>query len=116
MFIRPDQKGWVWDHFQVTPPMSTFTVGIVVADFTSLVYESVATDKETLGTEIRIWGRSDFAEQLMNATEKVVKSLKILQEFWDVPYPLPKLDCLALPNYQATRPADNWGVILFKYL
>lgn len=92
--------------------MSTFTVGIIVTDFTPLIYN--ATDSETLGTEIRIWGRSDFQQQLMNASEKVVRSLKILQDFWGVPYPLPKLDCMALPNYQATRPADNWGVILFK--
>lgn len=63
---------------------------------------------------MKIWGRPDFAVQLVNAAEKVVKSLKILEEFWGVPYPLPKVDCLALPNYQATKPADNWGLILFK--
>lgn len=92
--------------------MSTFTVGIVVMDFAPLVYN--ATDSEDLGTEIKIWGRPDFQQQLLNASIKVVRSLKILQDFWGVPYPLPKLDCMALPNYQATRPADNWGVILFK--
>lgn len=93
--------------------MSTFTVGIVVTDFTPIIYNATDIDNE-FGTEIRIWGRPDFQQQLMNASEKVARSLTILQDFWGVPYPLPKLDCMALPNYQATRPADNWGVILFK--
>lgn len=66
------------------------------------------------GVEIRVHGRKDYIDSLENATNKIVSSLKIIQEFWNVPYPLPKLDCLALPSYQATRPADNWGVILFK--
>ncbi|KAJ8958079.1 hypothetical protein NQ314_006464 [Rhamnusium bicolor] len=64
--------------------------------------------------ELKIWARPDFISALTNVSEKVIKSLEILQEFWETPYPLPKLDIFALPNYQATRPADSWGVLLFK--
>lgn len=53
-------------------------------------------------------------EALKNVTTKVEQVLNVLQEYWGVPYPLPKLDCVALPNYQAVRPADNWGLIFFK--
>lgn len=62
-----------------------------------------------------MWGRPDYLDMLKNVSDKVIKSLKILQDFWNVPYPLSKLDCIALPNYQATKPADSWGIILFKY-
>lgn len=90
--------------------MSTFTLGIVVSNLTAIEYNT----KEEVGTNIRVFGRVDYLQSLENTTDKIVKSMKILQDFWQMPYPLPKLDCLALPNYQATRPADNWGLILFK--
>lgn len=65
--------------------------------------------------DIKVWARPDYLDMLKNVSDKIIKSLEILQDFWGVPYPLPKLDCFALPNYQATKPADNWGLILFKY-
>lgn len=109
----PDQEGWVWDYFQETPPMSPFTLGVVVSDFNSTTIPVSEMDKD-LKVQIKIWGRADYISSLQNASKKVVQSLKILQDFWKVPFPLAKLDCIALPNYQATRPADNWGLILFK--
>ncbi|XP_063926090.1 aminopeptidase N [Zophobas morio] len=111
---KPD---WVWDRFQQTPPMSTFSVGIVISEFD---YDSSNFDTEyqkpgtTLHSKVRVWARPDFISALKNVTTKVFRAIKILEEFWGCPYPLPKLDLLALPNYQATRPADNWGLLLFK--
>lgn len=64
--------------------------------------------------KLTIWARSDFINALTNVSQKVLDSLEVLEDFWKIPYPLPKLDVFALPNYQATRPADSWGVLLFK--
>lgn len=61
-----------------------------------------------------MWSRPEFAPALQGIQEKINKSLGILQDFWKIAYVLPKLDCVALPNYQATRPADSWGLLLFK--
>ena len=105
---------WVWDHFDETPPMSTFTVGIVVTDFASYTYNTTAEDGLKCVLQVKIWGRPDYISSLEDAGQKIVKSMRILEDFWGTSYPFPKLDCLALPNYQATRPADNWGLILFK--
>lgn len=69
---------------------------------------------KTAGPEIRVWARPDFLSALGEVPDKIKHSLKILEDFWLVPYPLTKLDCVALPNYQGTRPADNWGLITFK--
>lgn len=109
---EPNKPGWYIDRFLESPPMSTFTVGIVVSNLTAGSFYN--KDEEGLDVEIRVFGRLDYLESLKNSTQKIVKSLRILQNFWGVRYPLPKLDCLALPNYQATKPADNWGLILFK--
>ncbi|KAG5881692.1 hypothetical protein JTB14_002175 [Gonioctena quinquepunctata] len=103
-------KDWVWDTFQKTPPMPTFSFGLVVSEF-SYVSCNVSDDEDI---KLRIWARPDFISAVRNVSDKVEKSLGVLEEFWGTPYPLPKLDIFALPNYQATRPADSWGLLLFK--
>ena len=95
--------------------MSTFTVGIVVSEFNYVRLNKTECGID-LGTEVKVWARMDFLPALENVSCKIVKSVAALEEFWGVPYTLPKLDFLALPNYQATKPADNWGLILFKYV
>ncbi|CAG9853687.1 unnamed protein product [Phyllotreta striolata] len=103
-------KDWYWDTFQKTPVMATFSVGIVISEFSNITL-NIQGPKEI---PVTIWARPDFITALTNVSEKIANSLIVLQDFWKVPYPLPKLDVFALPNYQATRPADSWGVLLFK--
>ncbi|KAF5300451.1 hypothetical protein FQA39_LY02250 [Lamprigera yunnana] len=109
----PDDSNWVRDYFQETPPMSTFAFGVLVSDFVSISVNKT-NGKEDLDVEVKIWARPDFLSAIENSPQKIYTSLVALEEFWDFKFPLPKLDCIALPNYQATRPADNWGLILFK--
>lgn len=44
IFLREDKPDWVWDKFQQTPPMSTFSVGLVVSEFSNIDYNT--TDEE----------------------------------------------------------------------
>ncbi|KAB0800196.1 hypothetical protein PPYR_05936 [Photinus pyralis] len=103
----------VRDYFEESPPMSTFTFGVLLANFVSITVNK--TDGQSNpDTEINVWATPDFIGAVQNATEKIYTSLKALEKLWDFKFPLPKLDCVALPNYQGTRPADNWGLIFFK--
>ncbi|KAJ8917173.1 hypothetical protein NQ315_012665 [Exocentrus adspersus] len=105
-----DWKDWVWDTFERTPPMATFSIGIVVSEFSYLSY-NISNENDL---ELKVWARPDYIVALTNVSEKVMRSLEILEELWETPYPLPKLNIYALPNYQATKAADSWGVLLFK--
>ncbi|XP_060526460.1 aminopeptidase N [Cylas formicarius] len=101
---------WVYDTFQWTPPIATFSFALVVSEFSYLV----PNDTDDGDIKLRIWARPDFIQTLVNVSGKVTRSVRFLEDFWGVPYPLPELNIFALPNYQATRPADSWGILLFK--
>ncbi|CAB3239534.1 unnamed protein product [Arctia plantaginis] len=110
----PDEPDAVCDHFEKTPPMSTFTLGLVIADLKQLGESD--TYKDDIGNEIelRVWGRPEYLEALEGVNEKLMRVFKELAQFWQVPLPLRRLDVVALPNYQGVKPADNWGLIVFR--
>nr|CAH7750129.1 unnamed protein product [Callosobruchus chinensis] len=106
-------KDWVWVTFQKTPPIATYSIGVVISELSSLSYNLTGT-AEVPDVRVSIWARPDFINAVNDSSTKIDKSLKILSELWGTPYPLPKIDIFALPNYQATKPSDAWGLILFK--
>jgi aminopeptidase N len=40
--------------------------------------------------------------------------LEFIENYLTVPFPLPKLDLVALPYYSDPEPADLWGLIILK--
>ncbi|XP_063533529.1 aminopeptidase N [Cydia strobilella] len=109
-----DEPNAVWDHFETTPPMSTFTLGLVIADLKQLNSSSFYTDEKGNKLELRVWGRPEYLEALNGVNEKLALVFKEIARFWQVPLPLKRLDVVALPNYQGVKPADNWGLIVFR--
>ncbi|OWR47404.1 protease m1 zinc metalloprotease [Danaus plexippus plexippus] len=109
-----DEPNAVWDHFERTPPMSTFTLGLVIADLKQFGSAIHYEDENGNNIEIRVWGRPEFVEMLEGLNEKVAQVFSEVANFWQVPLPLRRLDIVALPNYQGVKPADNWGLIVFK--
>ncbi|KAJ8727748.1 hypothetical protein PYW07_001867 [Mythimna separata] len=110
----PDEPDAVCDHFERTPPMSTFTLGLVIAHLKQLGNSTLVKDEAGNDIEIRVWGRPEYLEALAGINEKVVLVFRELAAFWRVPLPLKRLDIVALPNYQGVKPADNWGLIVFR--
>ncbi|XP_075971885.1 aminopeptidase N [Anticarsia gemmatalis] len=110
----PDEPDAVTDHFEKTPPMSTFTLGLVIADLKQLNNSIMYKDELGNEIEIRVWGRPEYLEALDGVNEKVIRVFKELAQVWRVPLPLRRLDIVALPNYQGVKPADNWGLIVFR--
>ncbi|ETN63260.1 protease m1 zinc metalloprotease [Anopheles darlingi] len=92
----------VIDVFERTPPMrlpgSNVTSPVVVAGL----------------KQVRIWARSDFHANVAQVGERVRLILGKLEAYWGVALPLDKLDIVALPGFSYVKPADNWGLIVFK--
>ncbi|XP_053699117.1 aminopeptidase N [Sabethes cyaneus] len=102
------------DHFRVTPPISTFTLGFVISELVELPSADAKNNAAVEQPIVRIWTRKDVQENLNGARAKIALIMEHLTNFWNVSYPLGKLDIVALPNFSSVKPADNWGLILFK--
>lgn len=99
------------DHFKVTPPMSTFTLGFVVSQLSEVKYTESAPGAHP---SLKIWARKEVHEQVKDVKLKIKIVIDQLTQYWNASYPLSKLDIVALPNFSSVKPADNWGLIVFK--
>ncbi|XP_077329964.1 aminopeptidase N-like [Lithobates pipiens] len=96
---------WSVTVFDKTPKMSTYLVAFIVSEF-----KSVGNDK------VKIWGRPKAivdekqAEYALNVTEPI---LEFFEKYYNVSYPLPKSDQVALPDFSAGA-MENWGLVTYR--
>ena len=102
--VRP---GTTAVHFEESPVMSTYLLAFVVGDLAKV--EKPAAD----GTLIRVWTTRGKEEQGRFALETSVSLLAYFNEYFGIPYPLPKLDHLAIPDFAAGA-MENWGAITYR--
>ncbi|XP_071548245.1 aminopeptidase N-like isoform X2 [Panulirus ornatus] len=100
-----DQDGWVMDHFDVSPPMSTYHLILIVSQ---LEYVD-ATSHGNI--PIRVWARPEVLRHTTFIQEIASKLLAFVEEYLSVRYPLPKLDFVAVPGNIKTA-FEGWGIIL----
>ncbi|XP_055634884.1 aminopeptidase N [Toxorhynchites rutilus septentrionalis] len=100
------------DHFKVTPPISTYSLGFVVSNLSEVKCSEDGASSES--PIVRVWARQELQEPMQDVQKKIKRVLDYLVDYWNVSYPLTKLDIVALPNFSAVKPADNWGLIVFK--
>lgn len=94
-------------EFQTTPLMSTYLVAFVVADLEYIE----AYDKN--GVRIRVYTTPDKKEHGQFGLDVALHTLHFLAEYYDIKYPLPKLDLVALPDFGAGA-MENWGLETFR--
>src|SRR3989338_93323 len=94
--------------FARTPLMSTYLFYIGIGDF--------EFNESNLGdTVISIAttpGKSKLTDFAMDCTKKF---LGYYNDYFGVPYPLPKLDLIAVPDFESGA-MENWGAITFREL
>ena len=94
-------------RFAETPRMSTYLLVFVVGDMASV--EGHAAD----GTLIRVWATSGNEQKGRFALDTAVKLLSYFNEYFDIAYPLEKLDHVAIPDFAAGA-MENWGAITYR--
>uniref|UniRef100_A0A8D1XH61 Aminopeptidase n=2 Tax=Sus scrofa TaxID=9823 RepID=A0A8D1XH61_PIG len=98
---------WTVTTFYTTPHMPTYLAAFAVCD-----YEYVSRIER--GKEIRIWARKDAiaggnADFALNITGPI---FSFLEDLFNISYPLPKTDIIALPTFD-NRAMENWGLLMF---
>lgn len=98
---------YVWDHFQESVKMSTYLVAFVISKFDFL---QTTTDS---GVTFRVWAQPNSLDQLTYASEGGPKLLTFFEQYFNIPFPLPKQDMIAVPDFGAGA-MENWGLIVYK--
>eukprot|EP00058_Branchiostoma_floridae_P020447 XP_002605937.1 hypothetical protein BRAFLDRAFT_87388 [Branchiostoma floridae] len=100
--------GWIADRFQRSVRMPTYLLAFVVSDYTSVGTVSSS------GLETRIWARPEYISAGMGdyALDVADKIVAYYEEYFDVPFPLPKIDHISIPDYSIGA-MENWGLITY---
>src|SRR5438477_4529417 len=101
----PPRKPMKEVRFAPTPPMSSY-VNVFVAGELDFIQSQVGP------TQIRVIATKGKAELGRYALEASAEILKYYNDYFGVPYPLPKLDQIALPGGFGGA-MENWGGITY---
>jgi len=93
--------------FNVSPKMSTYLLAWAVGEF------DFVQAKTKGGVEIRVFSPPGRAEQGSFALDVAVRSLDFYDDFFQVPYPLPKLDMICITEF-AMGAMENWGLVTYR--
>ncbi|ROT69096.1 Aminopeptidase N [Penaeus vannamei] len=101
------QEGWMWDRYEKSVPMSTYLVAFVVSDYVHI--NSTENDR----VDFRVWARQETIDQAEYANEIGPKILCFFEDYFNLSYPLPKMDMIALTDLSFGG-MENWGLITFS--
>ncbi|KAF3766168.1 hypothetical protein M406DRAFT_339443 [Cryphonectria parasitica EP155] len=97
--------------FETTPIMSTYLLAWAVGDFE---YIEAFTDRRYNGKQVpvRVYTTRGLVEQGSWALWHAPKIIDFFSEAFDIDYPLPKSDILAVHEF--TGAMENWGLVTYR--
>ncbi len=105
--IREHESGLKIVEFASTPRMSTYLLAFIVGDFEYI------EGKTKNGVLVRVFTTPGKKEQARFALEVAGKCLDFYDNYFNIPYPLPVLDMIAIPDFAAGA-MENWGAVTYR--
>ncbi|KAF9080728.1 hypothetical protein BGX23_001757 [Mortierella sp. AD031] len=98
--------------FLKTPIMATYLLAWMIGD---LEYIEAYTTGDFSGEQVccRLYAPIGLAAHGQYSLDLAVKSVEYFSRLFDIPYPLPKLDLVAVPDFSPGA-MENWGLITFR--
>lgn len=90
-----------------SPKMSTYLVAFCVGEFDHVQAQTQH------GVLVKVYTPPGKSESGKFALECATKALDAYDDFFGVPYPLPKLDMVAIPEF-AMGAMENWGLVTYR--
>lgn len=100
-------EGLIEDHFDVTVNMSTYLVAFIISDFKSI------SKMTKSGVKVSVYAVPDKIDQAEYALDAAVTLLEFYEDYFSIPYPLPKQDLAAIPDFQSGA-MENWGLTTYR--
>ncbi|MBQ6486628.1 M1 family metallopeptidase [Candidatus Saccharibacteria bacterium] len=95
-------------EFETTPRMSTYLLAFVIGHFNKI------TSKNEHGVEVSTYAALNQSKSLLNFPNKIAKeALDFYDDLFGIPYPLPKMDQVAIPDFEAGA-MENWGLVTYR--
>jgi puromycin-sensitive aminopeptidase len=95
-----------WYEFSETPLMSTYLLSLVIGKFDYI--------ERTLysGVNVRVYTPTGLTHKGEYALDLAIKALQFYEEYFEIPYPLQKLDLVSLHSMHV-RAMESWGCVTF---
>ncbi len=94
--------------FNTTPRMSTYLLAFVTGEMHS------KSTKTKSGVEVNVWATVAQPQDSLNFALDVAKGcIEFFEDYFNVPYPLPKADYVGLPDF-AVGAMENWGLMTYR--
>ena len=102
------ENGRLVTAFETSPRMSSYLVAWVAGE----LQKKTATTKG--GVEVSIWStKAHDPSNLDFALDIAARTIDFFDEYFGIPYPLPKSDHVALPDFSSGA-MENWGLITYR--
>ena len=98
------EDGYKTVTFAPTPKMATYALAFIVGEFDFL--EGMTSS----GVRVRVFVTPGKKSQAQFALDTAIKMLPFYEKYFDIAYPLPVLDFIAIPDFDAGA-MENWGAI-----
>lgn len=94
--------------FDTTPVMSSYLLAWVVGE----LHKKTAVTRG--GIEVNVWATpAQSSESLDFALDIATRSIDFFDKYFGAPYPLPKSDHVALPDFSSGA-MENWGLVTYR--
>ncbi len=93
-------NGWLLTQFQRTVPMSSYLLALVVADFDCLTRNNTGRFGNITTS---VCAQSEKKDDLNYALEVATQNIRDFEEQYQINYPLPKCDHIAMPDFDAGK-------------
>ena len=106
-------------EFASTPPMSTYLLAFIVGDFewlearTKPASRSIPMGSAGPSVLVRVFTTPGKKHQAHFALQTAVKCLEFYNQYFAIPYPLPTLSLIAIPDF-ASGAMENWGAVTYR--
>ncbi len=87
--------------------MSTYLVAVVVGEY------DYVEDTSNDGVLVRVYTPLGKKEQGLFALDVATKVLPYYKEYFNIAYPLPKMDLIAIADFSAGA-MENWGIVTYR--